>query len=184
MEMKTLIVYSSLSGNTKKVVDAVSQVLPSCEVFPVENAPSSVEDYDLVAVGYWASKGMPDAKTSQWLKGISNGRLAFFGTLGAKPDSEHARSCMTKAEEMVLEPKRGNTVYGSWMCQGRIDPKVIEVMRKLDLDVHRPMLADPSRFEEAARHPDANDCLSAQNFFRKILADMDSPAPGSVSGVR
>ena len=173
--MKTLIVYSSLTGNTKKVVDAVSEVLPDCEVFSVENAPSDIKDYGLVAVGYWTSKGLPDAKTSQWLKGISNGRLAFFGTLGALPDSDHAKACMARAEEMVLEPERGNTVYGSWMCQGKIDPKVIEVMRKLNLEVHRPILADPSRFEEAARHPDANDCLSAQNFFRKILADMDQP---------
>ena len=51
--MKTLIVYSSLTGNTKKVAEAIAAVLPGCDLLPVEEAPASVEGYDLVALGYW-----------------------------------------------------------------------------------------------------------------------------------
>lgn len=60
--MKTLVIYSSLTGNTKKVARAVAEVLPECTMLPVEEAPSRVDGYDLVAVGYWVDKGMPDGK--------------------------------------------------------------------------------------------------------------------------
>lgn len=176
--MKTLVVYSSLSGNTKKVAEAISQVLPDCDLIPVEDAPSDLSKYGLTAVGWWAAKGAPDAKTRAWLKGIHDSRLAFFGTLGALPASDHAKDCMANIESLAMEPARGNTVLGSWMCQGRIDPKVVEVMRKLALPIHQDLLKHPERFEEASRHPDESDCLAAQDFFRGILADMGhSPQP-------
>lgn len=171
--MKTLVLYSSLTGNTKKVAEAVAQVLPDCELHPLDDAPASLDGYGLVAVGWWAAKGLPDVKTREWLKTVKDARLAFFGTLGARPDSPHARDCMVKAEELALFPERGNTVFGTWMCQGRIDDKVYEVMKRLDLEVHRDMLKDSSRFDEAAKHPDEADLLSAQLFFQGILAKME-----------
>jgi len=171
--MKTLVVYSSLTGNTKQIAEAVAEVLPSCELRSIEDAPFSLKDYGLVGVGFWAAKGQPDVKTREWLKGVSHARLAFFGTLGAKPDSEHARDCMDKAESLAMEPARGNTVCGSWMCQGRIDPKIVDVMKKLNLDVHRDLLKNSARIEEAASHPDENDRHSAQQFFHRILADIE-----------
>ena len=168
--MKTLVVYSSLSGNTKKVAEAVAEVLPSCTLVPVEEAPASVSDFDLVGVGYWVAKGAPDVKTRAWLKGVTNARLALFGTLGALPESPHARDCMAEAEALALEPERGNTVYGSWMCQGKIDPRVVDVMKKLNLEVHQDLLRDPSRIEAASHHPDEHDLRAVQDFFRGILA--------------
>ena len=167
--MKTLVVYSSVTGNTRKIAEAIAEVMPSCELIAVEDAPTCVEGYDLVAVGYWNAKGLPDAKTREWLKEVRNSELAFFATSGALPDSEHARECMAKAESLAAEPKRGNTVHGSWMCQGRIDPHVIEVMKRLDLAVHRDLLRDPARMEAAASHPDERDCRAAQAYFAKLL---------------
>lgn len=174
--MKTLVVYSSLTGNTKKVAEAVAEVLPACTIFPVEEAPEQVDGYDLVAVGYWCAKGLPDTKTREWLKKVSHASLIFFGTMGGLPDSDHARDCMAGAERLACEPERGNTVMGSWMCQGKIDPKIVEVMKKLDLEVHRDMLKDSRRVDEAAKHPDENDCRAAQEFFRSVLASAENSA--------
>ena len=167
--MKTLVIYSSLTGNTKKVAQAVAGVLPDCTLLPVEEAPSCVAEYDLVAVGYWVDKGMPDGKTRRWLSGVKNARLAFFGTLGAWPDSDHARECMARGEKLALEPERGNVVLGSWLCQGRIDPNVLEVMAKMAGSAHPMTEERKARIEEAKKHPDENDCLSAQNFIRSVL---------------
>ena len=169
MLMKALVVYSSLTGNTKKVAEAVAEVVPGCDLFPVQEAPASVEGYDLVIAGYWVDKGMPDGRTCKWLEGVKNARVAFFGTLGAWPDSDHARDCMAKGEALVKEPARGNTVFGSWLCQGRIDPKVIEVMARMAADVHPMTPERKARIEEAAKHPDAADCRRAQEFIRKVL---------------
>ena len=57
--MKSLVVYSSRTGNTRKIAEAVAEALPGCHLHPVEEAPQP-EGYDLVAVGYWVDKGMPD----------------------------------------------------------------------------------------------------------------------------
>ena len=167
--MKTLVVYSSRTGNTKKVAQAMAEVMPGCELLPVEEAPSSVDQYDVVAVGYWVDRGMPDAATRAWLEGVRNARLAFFGTLGAWPDSDHARECMARGEALALEPARGNVVLGSWLCQGKIDPKILEVMAKMAGNVHPMTPERRARIEEAAKHPDENDCRRAQEFFRTVL---------------
>ena len=165
--MKTLVVYSSLTGNTKKVAQAVSSVLPECDMFPVEEAPSSVEGYDLVALGYWVDKGMPDGRSRAWLEGIRNARLAFFGTLGAWPDSDHAKECMKKGEELALVPERGNEVYGSWLCQGKIDPANIKWMRQMVVGGPRISAGD-ARWGQAAEHPGPDDLIRAREVFREI----------------
>ncbi len=167
--MKTLVVYSSLTGNTKKVAQALAAVMPECILVSVEEAPASVEEYDLVAVGYWVDRGMPDSKTRAWLENVKDTKLAFFGTLGAWPDSDHAKECIAQGEKLALEPARGNTVFGSWLCQGKIDPKVLEVMAKMAGNVHPMTPERKARIEEAAKHPDENDCRRAQDFIRKIL---------------
>lgn len=60
--MKFLVVYSSLTGNTKMVGEAIAEVLaPECDIFPVEDNPD-YSDYDLVVVGYWVDKGTADKK--------------------------------------------------------------------------------------------------------------------------
>ena len=167
--MKTLVVYSSRTGNTKKVAQAMAEVMPGCELLPVEEAPSSVDQYDVTAVGYWVDRGMPDAATCAWLEGVRNARLAFFGTLGAWPDSDHARECMARGEALALEPARGNVVLGSWLCQGRVDPKVLEIMARMAGDVHPMTEERKARIAEAARHPDDEDCRRAQAFICRFL---------------
>ena len=55
--MKTLVVYSSRTGNTEKVARAVAEGLHDCDVYAVKDAPNP-SGYDFVAVGYWVDKGM------------------------------------------------------------------------------------------------------------------------------
>ena len=164
--MKLLVVYSSVTGNTKKVAEAIARAVPGSALHPVEEAPSAAaaKDFDLVAAGYWVDKGMPDAKCRAWLETLEGCRLALFGTLGAWPDSDHAKECQAKAAELVSTPERGNTVCGSWLCQGRVDPKVIEAMQKMAPNVHPMTPERKARLEEAAKHPDDGDLASAQDF--------------------
>ena len=151
--MKALVVYSSRTGNTRKIAEAIAAVLPGCEIYPVESAPAP-EGYDLVAVGYWVDKGMRDAK------------VALFGTLGAWPDSDHARDCIAQGEALVNAPERRNKVLGTYLCQGKVDPKIVAMMQKMASDVHPMTPERKARLEEAAKHPDEADCLRAQEAFK------------------
>ena len=162
--MKALVVYSSRTGNTRKIAEAIAAVLPGCEIHPVESAPAP-EGYDLVAVGYWVDKGMPDAQAKAYLETVRDAKVALFGTLGAWPDSEHARDCIRKSEALLKEPERGNTVMGSFICQGKVDPRVVEMMNKVAADVHPMTPERKARLEEAARHPDDTDRARAKEYF-------------------
>lgn len=76
---------------------------------------------------------------------------------------------MARGEALALEPARGNVVLGSWLCQGRVDPKVLEIMARMAGDVHPMTEERKARIAEAARHPDDEDCRRAQAFIRRFL---------------
>ena len=171
--MRLLVVYSSVTGNTKKVAEAIASAVPGCDIFPVSEAPSA-EGYDLVAAGYWVDKGMPDAKCRAWLETLSNCRIAFFGTLGAWPDSDHAKECMARAAVLAESPERGNSVCGSWLCQGAIDPHIIEIMAKTASDVHPMTPERRARIEEAKKHPDTDDLESACKYILTTIESLES----------
>lgn len=52
--MKALVLYSSETGRTKKLAEAVRSVLPAnTDFLPMEQAPERFDDYDIVFVGVW-----------------------------------------------------------------------------------------------------------------------------------
>lgn len=61
--MKSLIVYSSRTGNTRKVAEAIFDLWPdSKEIHPVETARPP-DEFDFIAMGSWVKlrQGMEDA---------------------------------------------------------------------------------------------------------------------------
>lgn len=167
--MKTLFVFSSQTGNTEKICRAAAEVLPGCAIFPVEDAPAP-EGYDLVAVGFWVDRGMPDTRAKAYLEGIRHARVALLGTLGAWPDSEHAQECRTQAEALLSG--RDNVVAGSFLCQGKVDPRVVEMMQKVAAREHPMTEERKARLAEAAKHPDEQDCENARAFMRAVVAQL------------
>lgn len=72
-------------------------------------------------------KGTADAKASKFLKSIRNSKVAVYATLGAEPDSEHAKTSLQNGIDML---DSSNEVMGRFICQGKIDPKLLEAMKK------------------------------------------------------
>lgn len=170
--MRCLIVYSSRTGNTAKVAQAVREALPpSADFHHVDEAPDP-SDYDFVAMGFWVDKGGPDAEAQVYMRRIRGKRVGLFGTLGAWPDSDHARECLRRAGELL----EGNDIRGSFLCQGRIDPRIIEVMQRMALETHPMTPEREARIREADKHPDDADLERARLAFRAMLDDLDATA--------
>ena len=163
--MKIVVVYSSRTGNTEKVARAIHAILPQpADIFCVQDAPDP-SGYDFVAMGFWVDKGAPDAEAREYMRSIHGKAIGLFGTLGAWPNSDHAKDCLCKAEELVKD----NEILGSFLCQGRIDPRIIEVMQKMAFEAH-PMTPERlARIQEAEKHPDDADLLAAQAAFNCML---------------
>lgn len=157
--MKAAVVYSTLTGNTKKIAEAVQAGLgEGAELFDVKSAPD-VSAYDLVAVGFWVDRGHPDQKAMDFMKSVTGKKVFSFFTLGAKPASAHAYKCAYTAADYY---GAGCEQVGVWFCQGAIDPKLIERMRQMPAGgPHTSSPETEARWAAAASHPDAADCAAA-----------------------
>ncbi|SDG24511.1 Flavodoxin [Selenomonas sp. WCT3] len=160
--MKLLVVYSSKTGNTKKVAMAIGETL-GVEPVAVTDAPSP-DDYDWIVAGFWVDKGTADAAMKAYLSKITNKQVALFATLGAEPDSDHARQCLANAAKL-LGP--GCTLTGQFICQGKVSDEMVSMMKKMFPEGHpHAMTAERlARIEKAASHPDAEDLSAAQAYF-------------------
>ena len=174
--MNACIVYSSCTGNTRKVAEALADT-SGLPCFPVRNAPEP-DDFDILALGFWVRKGQPDARALRYMERVRGKHVFFFGTLGAWPHSDHARRCMAATHEILQAG--GNTVVDGFLCQGRVNPHVVAAsQRKGGHPLSPERLA---RLREAERHPDATDLAAARlHWHRSLQKHTDSfsvtPAP-------
>ncbi len=147
--MRSLVVYSSRTGNTKKLAQALYDFLPEKkEIFPVKEAPDP-KDYSFIAIGFWIKDGEPDPDAQEYLKKISEDHEVFlFATHGAQVNSDEVKKAMKKAEDLA---KKGR-IMGIYHCQGEVPQEVVEEARNM------PNPPDWLADAEAAKgHPDEND---------------------------
>lgn len=168
--MKSLIVYSSRTGNTRMIAEAIHSAMPAgTALIPVENAPDPA-GYDFLALGFWVDKGGPDAAMAAYMDQLSGLKLGLFGTLGAWPDSDHAHKSMQRALNRVS----GNEVLGTFICQGKVDPKLIAAMSKMRNSPHPMNEERKARLEEAAKHPNEADCEAGRQVFARIMQRLEA----------
>jgi flavodoxin len=121
-KMKSLIVYSSQTGNTRKLAEAVFEALPGEKaIYPVDEAPDPSE-YDFIAIGFWLMGGKPDPKSGEYLGKVGEKPLFLFATHGAGVGSDHAIHGMTLAKSLASE----SDIRGTYSCQGEVNPKILE----------------------------------------------------------
>jgi flavodoxin len=163
-----LIVYSSRTGNTERVARAVHEALAGKhDLCAITDAPDP-SPYDWILIGFWVNRGTADEETLDYLARIRGKHVGFFATLGAYPDSQHARDVVDRFSALVSE---SNTLIGSFICQGRIDPKLTEKFRSFPPDHPHAMTPERvKRHRDAASHPDAQDLRNAAEACKQMLA--------------
>jgi flavodoxin len=125
--MKSLIVYSSQTENTRKLAETIyKNMAGDKEMFPVEQAPSA-SGYDLIAVGFWLMGGKPDPKASEYLAKLGKeDRLFLFATHGAAAASDHVKNAVHHAISLTDD----SDIAGVYTCQGQVNPKVLEKVKQ------------------------------------------------------
>lgn len=162
--MDLQVVYSTRTGNTKRVAEAIA-----AEFGVTAQALGEVRECSAatVAIGYWVDKGHPDEGAKRFMEQLAGKKVFLFGTLGAEPDSDHARDCMQQARALV-EGK--NEVVGEFICQGKIDSRVVDMFRNLPADHPHAMTPErEARYAAAAKHPDEADLAAARKAARAAL---------------
>lgn len=167
--MKNLVTYSSWTGNTKKIAHAIHEEIKG-DILPMEEV-KSWQDYDFLALGFFVDKGFANDEAKEFMEKIKDKKVGIFATLGAEPTSQHAIDTMKEVKEFLEE--NGNTVTHEFICQGAVDPKLIQKMRDMaarqgDKAIHPITPEREKRWQEAALHPNQNDLENAKLAFRDI----------------
>jgi hypothetical protein len=126
-----------------------------------------VADYDLVFMGYWVDKGTADVTAQEAMAKISGKMVAIFATAGAYPDSRHAKDSLENGASCFGEDC---TVLGAFICQGAVDPQLIERAKSRPADHHHALTPERiQRWDDASTHPDDTDLDKAVAFSKEIL---------------
>lgn len=126
---KWLIVYSSVTGNTKQIAEAIYNGFGEdmADIFAIRDK-FNLEDYDNIAVGYWLTRGEPDKMVQELLKKLNNKTVILFQTQGAELNSEHSITAFARAASYLGENCK---VLGTFASQGKINPAMLERRKML-----------------------------------------------------
>jgi len=150
------IIFSSLTGNTKKLADTIRAVLPSedCDYF---GAPETAELHsEMLYVGFWTDKGNADSAALGLLSKLRNKKIFLFGTAGFGGAPEYFEQILGRVREHLPE---GAKYLGGAMCQGRMGDAVRAryeaMLAKQPGDARIQAMIE--NFDAARSHPDADD---------------------------
>ena len=166
MKNETAVIYSSRTGNTKRVAEHLAEAL-GAPCYSVADA-SAVSEQATLCIGTWIDRGTADAAAKKYIESLRGRRIFLFGTLGAEPDSEHCAKCIENIRGL-FDPS--NEILGAILVQGAIDPMLIEMFKSMPKDnVHAFTEENAVRYAAAANHPDENDFAQVIAAAKEALA--------------
>ena len=96
--MKSLVLWSSRTGNTKAVAEAIFEALPGeKEIMEEGREGNDLSSYDLVFVGFWGYRRGADPLAQKTLSSLFGKHVAIYATAGTWPDSEAAKMYLANA---------------------------------------------------------------------------------------
>lgn len=167
--MRYSIVYSSNTGNTRQLAEAIEQQLPTGDLLYCGAPDAAALQADVLFVGFWTDKGSCDAKVAELLKQTGGKTVYLFGTAGFGQSRQYFDQILARVRENL---PAGAVYGGGYMCQGRMPQAVrsrYEAMQAKEPENTRyKMLIE--NFDEALAHPDTNDLEAAAAWAKGCLA--------------
>lgn len=166
---KWAVIYSSVTGNTKKIAEAIAEQAGDADIFRVQDAPEDLSGYEVVAIGYWLRLGQPDPLMLKYLPKVHDAKVVLFQTHGTAPTSEHAITSFARAG-YFLGPDC--TILGTFGCRGKINPAMLKKRQNAGPDDPHGGPKSVERWKLAASHPDAQDVADAKDLVERMKHKM------------
>ena len=181
------IVFSSRTGNTAELAEAVREALPegTCEYFGSVNGDggfdgrgyagagcgrtsSAIPASETLFVGFWTNQGVADQAAQKLLGQLRNRKIFLFGTAGFGGSEAYFQAILDKTKAFIDD---SNTVIGTYMCQGKMPLSVRErYMKMKEQPDHMPNIdAMIENFDKALSHPDADDLVKLANLVSEAI---------------
>lgn len=162
-----LLVVSSKTGNTRIIAHGVADDLPQAQFFSAQEAPEDLSGTGPVGLFFWCDRGMAPEDIQAVMKRLKDRRVACFCTMGGDPASEKAQDWMCRTSEALVALGENCTLAGTFLCQGRIDPKLFDAMTKMAGGMVSP--EREARRQAADKHPDRMDVLHALEAWHRFF---------------
>ena len=162
--MRYAIVYSSRTGNTKQLAEAIQQMLTQEDCVYIGAPSDEALQADRLYVGFWTDKGSSSEEISAFLNRAGERQVFLFGTAGFGESQQYFDTVLNKAAAN-LNPQA--TLIGSFMCQGKMPMSVRNRYEQLQQEGKMPNAqAMIENFDKALAHPNAADLTALQDAVR------------------
>ena len=150
------IIFSSATGNTKLLAQALHDALPreECAYFGPWNR--EIPETPMVYVGFWTDKGNADPDTLALLKELRNKKVFLFGTAGFGESPAYFEKVLCAVRAGLDD---SNQILGTFMCQGKMPQAVKDRYLRMKAQPEHPANIDTliANFDRALSHPDEAD---------------------------
>lgn len=159
--MKYAVVYSSSTGNTEKLAQAIKGRVGDCYF----GKPSDEAlEADVIFIGFWAIGSACGADIKKFMEQLSDKKVFLFGTAGYGTTPEFFTSILNNVTPLLPET---NTLIGSYMCQGKVAEAIVERMKENKPEKYE---AIQDALVESVNHPNEQDIALLQVELDKVLA--------------
>ena len=150
--MSYAIVYSSRTGNTALLAQAIREALPqeACCYFGGPDAQAL--SAETIYVGFWTDKGTCDEQIARFLQSLTNQRVFLFGTAGFGGAAAYFEQILGRVKENLGTEVQ---MIGTYMCQGKMPQSVRDRYQAMEDSPRRTAMLQ--NFDRAISHPDEQD---------------------------
>ena len=176
--MRNLIIYSSKTGNTKKVAYGIYEGLKDKYDIDIKDMASikdisEVDEYDTLLVGFWVDRGTANSVAKKFIQKIKNKNVGLFCTLGANPDSKHGNDVTRNLNTKLLD--KSNKLIEVGLYNGLVDIALLNKLKeKPPLFLPKFILKKMIDAGEKTREPNEQDIQNAVEKFDKALQKLSS----------
>lgn len=166
--MEYQIIYTSKTGNTRKLAEAVFDAIESPQkvIYDLEKDEMDFNS-DIYFVGFWTNSGSCSIEVLDILSEMHGKKIAMFGTCGLEYNQEYYREIESHIDAFIPDD---NEYLGTFLCQGKMPLKVKEkyeeMLEKDPSDKRAKYMIE--NFEKGLKHPDQQDIENVKKFVGKV----------------
>ncbi|MBN1271564.1 MAG: hypothetical protein JXB26_04765 [Candidatus Aminicenantes bacterium] len=163
----TLVAYFSLTGNTRKVAEAIYDTLDEPKVIKKIQEVKEAVDFSLIFIGFPVHSHSTPYKVEEFIRSLPSGiKIALFSTHGSLTGSRLSREAMEHAVSLATKTK----VLSTFSCRGEVSLEGMDVLSKSPEHQAWTEMAPSAR-----SHPDEHDLHDAQSFAKWTVVLASQP---------
>lgn len=159
--MNYSIVYSSVTGNTKKLADHIQETLEDHTCCYSGKPDDAALEAPVIFLGFWTWRSSCSPDLREFIAKVRDKQVFIFGSAGAADNEGYYDKVITAVRDQ-FDPS--NTVVGTFICQGKM-PEYVRQKYEAGTDKHSRRTKEEklANFEVALSHPDADDFAHLDN---------------------